>query len=100
MNKRRRTLKELNKRIQFRKFENKSIQWNSIINNLIIPTPLRVKSKIYQEHSDFQLGTKLRNDCKITQRKRGIITQWGVSRFIFRKLAEEGYLPGVRKASW
>lgn len=43
---------------------------------------------------------RLRNRCALTGRSRGYIRDFGISRIIFRKMAHEGKLPGVRKASW
>lgn len=40
------------------------------------------------------------NRCAITGRPRGYIRYFGVCRHVFRELAHQGLLPGVRKASW
>jgi len=40
------------------------------------------------------------NRCQLTGRPRGYMRQFGVSRVMFRKMANEGLIPGVRKASW
>ncbi|RUM88429.1 MAG: type Z 30S ribosomal protein S14 [Thermodesulfatator sp.] len=41
-----------------------------------------------------------RNRCSICGRPRGYIRRFGLCRMCFRKLASEGKIPGVRKASW
>ncbi len=43
---------------------------------------------------------RLVNRCPLTGRRRGFIRDFGVSRIVFRKMALEGKIPGVRKASW
>ena len=43
---------------------------------------------------------RLRNRCQITGRPRGYLRMFGVCRNLFRQLALEGKIPGVRKASW
>lgn len=43
---------------------------------------------------------RLHNRCKITGRPRGYMRQFGVSRVLFREMANKGLIPGVRKASW
>ncbi len=43
---------------------------------------------------------RLRNRCPLTGRARGYLRQFGVSRIVFREMALEGKIPGVRKASW
>ena len=43
---------------------------------------------------------RLRNRCQITGRSRGYIRVFGVSRIVFRDMARQGKIPGIRKASW
>lgn len=43
---------------------------------------------------------RLRNRCLITGRPRGFIRQFGISRIVFREMASQGLIPGVKKASW
>lgn len=40
------------------------------------------------------------NRCSVCGRSRAYIKKFGLCRICFRKLAHEGLLPGVRKASW
>ena len=43
---------------------------------------------------------RLHNRCKITGRPKGYMRQFGISRVLFRKMANFGKIPGVKKASW
>jgi small subunit ribosomal protein S14 len=43
---------------------------------------------------------RLHNRCSLTGRPKGYIRHYGVSRIVFREMAEQGLIPGVRKASW
>ncbi len=43
---------------------------------------------------------RLKNRCQLTGRPRGYIRYFGMSRVIFRDMALDGKIPGVRKASW
>ncbi|MEJ6734529.1 MAG: 30S ribosomal protein S14 [Flavobacteriales bacterium] len=43
---------------------------------------------------------RLHNRCKLTGRPKGYMRQFGVSRVTFREMANNGLIPGVRKASW
>ncbi len=45
-------------------------------------------------------AVRLRNRCQLTGRPRGYIRQFGVCRLVFRDMALDGKIPGVRKASW
>lgn len=44
--------------------------------------------------------TRLRNRCRVTGRSRGYLRDFEVSRIVFREMANAGFLPGIRKASW
>ncbi|MEX0773172.1 MAG: 30S ribosomal protein S14 [Balneolales bacterium] len=44
--------------------------------------------------------TRVKKRCSITGRSRGMVSEFGVSRIIFRELALAGKIPGVKKASW
>ena len=43
---------------------------------------------------------RLHNRCALTGRPRGYLRKFGVCRNVFRELAVEGKIPGVRKSSW
>ena len=44
--------------------------------------------------------TRLRNRCQVNGRPRGYMREFGISRVMFRQLAGEGMIPGVKKSSW
>lgn len=43
---------------------------------------------------------RLKNRCQLTGRPRGYIRYFGISRIMFRDMALNGQIPGVKKASW
>ena len=43
---------------------------------------------------------RMHNRCKLTGRPKGYIRQFGISRVMFREMANKGLIPGVTKASW
>ncbi|MEP6845756.1 MAG: 30S ribosomal protein S14 [Panacibacter sp.] len=43
---------------------------------------------------------RLKNRCQLTGRPRGYIRYFGMSRVVFRDMALNGKIPGVKKASW
>lgn len=45
-------------------------------------------------------ATQVRVRCEMTGRPRGNYRKFGLCRLVFRKLALDGKLPGVTKASW
>lgn len=43
---------------------------------------------------------RLHNRCALTGRPRGYMRKFGISRVMFRELALQGKIPGIRKSSW
>lgn len=67
------------------------------------------KRKALKEAGDWQALDKLprnsspvrlHNRCKMTGRPKGYMRKFGISRVVFRKMAGDGKIPGVTKASW
>ena len=67
------------------------------------------KRKALKEAGDFEALQKLpknaspvrlHNRCKLTGRPKGYMRQFGLSRVTFREMANQGLIPGVKKASW
>jgi small subunit ribosomal protein S14 len=44
--------------------------------------------------------TRVRTRCSVTGRGRGVYRKFGLCRNMFRQMALEGKIPGIRKASW
>ena len=51
-----------------------------------------------QRQQKFQV--RAYNRCKICGRPHAYMRKFGVCRICFRKLAYEGQIPGITKASW
>jgi len=67
------------------------------------------KRAALKEEGDFQALARLpknsskvrmHNRCSETGRPKGFMRQFGISRIVFRELASNGLIPGVKKASW
>jgi len=67
------------------------------------------KRKALKEAGDYEalqklpknaLPVRLHNRCKLTGRPKGYIRQFGLCRVVFREMANQGLLPGVKKTSW
>lgn len=43
---------------------------------------------------------RLKNRCQLTGRPKGYMRHFGICRVVFRDMALDGKIPGVRKASW
>ena len=63
------------------------------------------KRKALKEAGDFEGLQKLpKNSCPVRVHNRckltGYMRQFGISRVTFREMANQGLIPGVKKASW
>jgi small subunit ribosomal protein S14 len=58
------------------------------------------KSKIAKAKRPPKFSTRLRRRCQLCGRPRAVYRKFGICRICFRKLADQGLIPGVRKASW
>ena len=43
---------------------------------------------------------RLKNRCQLTGRPKGYMRHFGLCRVMFRDMALDGKIPGVKKASW
>ncbi len=43
---------------------------------------------------------RLHNRCLLTGRPKGYMRDFGVCRVMFRKMANEGKIPGITKSTW
>jgi len=57
-------------------------------------------AKIVKELKTPKYAIRLRNRCRLCGRPRGYIRKFALCRLCFRKLALEGEVTGVTKASW
>jgi small subunit ribosomal protein S14 len=58
------------------------------------------KSKIAKALRTPKYSTRLVRRCGMCGRPRAVYRKFGICRICFRKLADQGVVPGVRKASW
>lgn len=58
------------------------------------------KALIEKSQKTPKFATRKRNRCLTCGRPRGFMRFFAMCRLCFRKLASNGMLPGVRKASW
>ncbi len=58
------------------------------------------KSVIARSQKKPKYSTKIVNRCFKCGRKRGFMRDFDLCRICFRELANEGKIPGIKKASW
>lgn len=57
-------------------------------------------SSIVKFQKKQKFDVRMRNRCSMCGRARAYMRKFGICRLCFRKLAQQGQLPGVIKASW
>lgn len=57
-------------------------------------------AKVARERKKLKFEIRHRNRCKLCGRPRAYYRKFELCRICFRKMALEGQIPGVRKASW
>ena len=58
------------------------------------------KSKIVKSQKPSKYAVQAHNRCRLCGRPRAYMRKFGMCRICFRRLALEGEIPGVIKASW
>jgi small subunit ribosomal protein S14 len=58
------------------------------------------KSKIAKANRVPKFATRRVRRSKLCGRPRAVYRKFAICRICFRKLADQGLIPGVRKASW
>lgn len=53
-----------------------------------------------KEGRKMKHATKVYNRCALTARPRGYMRDFGISRNMFKDLADKGLIPGLKKSSW
>ena len=58
------------------------------------------KSKIAKAIKEPKFSSRRERRCGLCGRPRAVYRKFGICRICFRNLADEGLIPGVKKASW
>jgi ribosomal protein S14 len=94
-------VKDKRRRVLFDYFEKRRKVLLALFQDLRLSerTRLRAYRLLVRMPRDTSL-TRLRTRCTLTNRPRAVYRRFGLSRLMFRKLAWQGKLIGVKKASW
>jgi len=58
------------------------------------------KAKFAKMQQTPKFSTRRKCRCRLCGRSRAVYRKFGICRICFRKLADQGLIPGVRMASW
>jgi len=94
-------IKDFNRRNIFLLLELERIILKYILTNFKLPLDIRLNAYInFKNVSILSTITKIKNRCVLTNRSRSVYRKFKMSRIFFKKLALDGLLIGVKKASW
>lgn len=98
----RKVMKDLKKRISFSKAEFSRKELLILRKSSPLTGSEGWLSAIHELNNKGGEGgiTRIRNICKNTGRSRGILVLYGLSRMEWRRFADRGEIPGIRRASW
>ena len=63
-------------------------------------THVASKSKIAKAIKEPKFSSRRERRCGLCGRPRAVYQKFGICRICFRNLADQGLIPGVKKASW
>ncbi|CAK7338450.1 unnamed protein product [Dovyalis caffra] len=96
-----RNIKDHHRRLLAEKFELRRNLYKALVRDPTLPQEMRelhaYKLAKLPRNSSF---TRVRNRCVFSGRPRGVYQLFRMSRIVFRTLANQGVLNGIRKASW
>ena len=58
------------------------------------------KAMVLKQQKTPKFSTRAYSRCKICGRPHAYLRKFGIYRICFRELANDGQIPGVKKASW
>jgi small subunit ribosomal protein S14 len=58
------------------------------------------KAKFEKAARKPKFSTRRKRICRICGRSRAVYRKFGICRICIRKLADQGMIPGLKKASW
>lgn len=95
-------IRDQKRRAQLLKFELKRLQFKALTHDRrSLSSDLRYEYSFeFSKLSRNSSKTRIRNRCILTGRSRSVYKQFHVSRIVFRNLASQGFIMGVKKASW
>ena len=91
----------MKRRALFEEYEMDRSNLRVLKKNDILPSAVRKKAAADMDTLPVDSSiTRVRNRCVLTDRGRGIVGRYRVSRMIFRYYADRGLIAGIQKSQW
>ena len=93
--------KDMRKRRTVVEYEKERLLLRAMVRNKIVPEIVqrKVQQDMASQPRDASI-TRVRNRCVQTGRGRAVLTDFGLCRMKFRKLADFGMIAGLTRSSW
>ena len=93
--------RDMKRRIMVAEGEDERLRLRMLKKTAMIPSLVKLKASedLKSLPRDGSI-TRVRNRCILTDRPRGVITQYHMSRHKFKRLADGGLIPGLTRSSW
>lgn len=93
--------KDLARRRLYARYELWRVLYGALLRDETLPARLRYQlQQALQALPGNSSAVRQRNRCMLTGRPRSVLRRFRLSRLMVRRLAREGMLMGVTKASW
>lgn len=93
--------RDMKRRNAYAEDENERLRLRMLKKTAMIPSLVRMQAS--KDLSALPVNssiTRIRNRCVLTDRSRGVVTQYHISRHKFKQLADSGLIPGLHRSSW
>ena len=89
------------RRLLVARYQKVRTELKAVVKNQAIPLQERLEAQAKLSALPRNSSpVRVRNRCALTGRARGYMGMFKLSRIMFRELALQGVLPGVKKTSW
>ena len=93
--------REMKRQKLVERFSKRRASLKEIVRNKELPMEERFRAQIkLAKLPPNSSPSRLHNRCKITGRPKGYMRVFGISRVMFREMANNGLIPGIKKSSW
>ena len=93
--------RDMKRRALYEKHETERSSLRVLKKNDILPSAVRKKAADDMDKLPVDSSiTRVRNRCVLTDRGRGIVGKYRISRIMFRYYADKGMISGMQKSQW
>ena len=93
--------RDMKRRELFKEFEFERSSLRAIAKSDILPASVKIQaSEDLAKLPRDSIVTRIRHRCTLTDRSRGVVIKYRISRIKFRDFADKGLISGYTRSSW